>query len=354
MIQLPPPLFRALADTIPGFDPAQIGASWKTLGLDSFDLINLRLAVEQALGGEVADVDWVTTHCPADLLSLAPSATATGAGPDTRFALSEQVTVAMPQMAMSGLSEAWLIQLFGDLHWRLLGRAFDGPMTALEDSTGSRLYAAFSCVAYESSVPLRAIGEGTRLMFDAALSRFGSGIFMSEIVVSGDDGSTIAATLMSRFARRGPSGSNADLLAGTPAHAPSPAVPSMAALPPFAAEHQRRRAEAAETLPSRDTVHYDLQPPHDVNGVGLIYYAAFPAIEDLCQMRREGRGPGWTMSRSTLARNLHYYANAAPTTPLRGRAIEDADDMGLATRSVLVRDSDGVALADLTTRRTMV
>ena len=28
--------------------------------------------------------------------------------------------------------------------------------------------------------------------------------------------------------------------------------------------------------------HYEILPPHDINGVGLLYFAAYPSVFDLC------------------------------------------------------------------------
>jgi acyl carrier protein len=116
----------ALAASIDGYTPADARRSWAELGLDSFALLSLRLAVEEALGRELSDTEWLGAATPNDLLAV--SRTGGEARPSAApvVTLSERHEIGMPQMAMGGLSEGWLFRTLGDLHWRLVGAGLGG------------------------------------------------------------------------------------------------------------------------------------------------------------------------------------------------------------------------------------
>jgi probable biosynthetic protein (TIGR04098 family) len=337
-----------LARNFPALTAADFGRDWDAIGLDSFDLLTLRLAVEEALGGEIEDREWIRATTPARLRALRP-ARREGSHAVPGLSAEEIVELGMPQMAMGGLSESWLLKHLGDLHWRLVGEALRTRPSEIRDSLGNRLYPTFTRVRFAASSPLACFGEGERLRFHAVLSRFGAGIFFADIVVEGEAGRTIEAQLMSSFAQRGVEGNRALLRAQPilPEPCAAPALPEMSAF--GLAYRQRRRARNA-ARPILGRCGYELMPHYDINGVGLLYYAAYPMIADLCHARVSGTGAPAAMAVSTIERDIFYFANADAGATLEWRLHRD--EVG-ATESSIVRD-DGAVMALITGRKTPI
>jgi probable biosynthetic protein (TIGR04098 family) len=131
---------------------------------------------------------------------------------------------------------------------------------------------------------------------------------------------------------------------GAPALPDPEAIPSLPALPEFGAEYRARRAQEPEgNLYECD---YEILPPHDINGVGLLYFAAYPSVFDLCFERCEGKG--FLLGHSTVSKDILYFANSEPTETLRFRlrAREEEGDLIRHTAS-LYRTSDGKPMAEV-------
>lgn len=341
----------ALHTAFPGSNRWERGASWSQLGLDSFDLLSLRLAVEEAIGIQVADADWVAIACPNDLHTLAARAAAPAAPPaEAGVALVDSIEIAMPQMALSGLSESWLMKALGDWHWRLIGRALGTRPADIADGFGNRLYPTFTRVAFTASAPLGAFEEGERLDVRASLSRYGTGLFFSSVRLDGASGRSIEAELMSSFAQRGASGGNEGLLRGQPLLPEACAAPALREMPAFGRVYAERRRSRDAARPVLASVWYDILPQHDINGVGLLYYAAYPMIAEICRMRLADDPAGWATRTSTIARDICYFANADPGARLEWRLHRDEGGEGLATEASIVR-GDGAVMALVASRK---
>lgn len=149
---------------------------------------------------------------------------------------------------------------------------------------------------------------------------------------------------MSTFAKYGERGKNTSRIKGSPAlHHPERIAP-MPAFPDFGTEHRERRAaEAAEAIFECDC---EILALHDINGVGLLYFADYPTIFDLCIERFEGRG--FLLSHTTVSNDVRYFANSDPTETrvfrLHARSVTD----GFVTHSAtLSRKSDGQRMCEL-------
>lgn len=385
-ITLPPPAAQsAAADALPGLEKAPLLALLKSeipdladsnlstpftdLGIDSFGLITLRIAVEQLSGRQIPDRIWGALVSPADLLALADGAPAAApAAPKARpapaprpaapvarpgnrpAAESRRITINMPQMAMRGLSESWLFKEMGDLHWHTLCKGLETPSSEIADSEGCRLYATFTRIRLELGVPLTDFRENEDILIDLAPSRFGAGMFFGEVELSGARGQG-HATLMTSFSKFGEAGSNTSLMKGQPIIPEGCAIPGLAAAPDFAAGYRTLRA--TELPPALFETEYEMLPVHDINGVGLLYFAAYPMIADLCAMRHLGRD--LLSAHSTTLRDICYFANAMPDETLVYRLHEQervADRIRL--RATLSRKSDGKTMALIDTEKTKV
>ena len=91
----------------------------------------------------------------------------------------------MPQMALGGLSESWLFKELGDIHWRLIARGLGTPSHEIADANGERLYATFTRFRLNSSAGLAAYRENERIDLEAQASRYGAGLYFSEVTAAG-------------------------------------------------------------------------------------------------------------------------------------------------------------------------
>jgi probable biosynthetic protein (TIGR04098 family) len=259
-------------------------------------------------------------------------------------------TINMPQMALSGLSEAWLFKEIGDLHWSVLTRGLRTPSAAISDSEGNRLYATFTRIRLVADQPLTSFRENDALTLDLDMSRFGAGMFFSDVAVVAP-AATAYAKVMTSFSRFGESGANTSLLKGQPAIPDGCEIQSVDALPAFAQEYRERRS--AEQPATLFECEYEILPPHDINGVGLLYFAAYPMIVDICVMRYAGQD--FHAQFSTTQRDICYFANSTPDETLIFRIYRwDMTDGVVTFDATLSRKSDSKVMAWVTTTKQRV
>ena len=253
----------------------------------------------------------------------------------------------MPQMSQSGLSEAWLFKELGDIHWELITRGLKRPSSELKDAAGDRLYATFTRFQLSSSAPMAAYRENETIAIDARIARFGAGMFFNEATMQGT-GKAATLRIMSSFSKFGDAGANTSLLKGQPDIPADCAIPALAELPGFARDYREQRAGTLAS-PLFET-EYEIVPVHDINGVGLLYFAAYPMIDDICAARHVGRADFARLS--TAARDVFYFANcdADDSVIYRLHGFEQADDH-VALEASLSRKSDGALMARIVTRK---
>jgi len=255
----------------------------------------------------------------------------------------------MPQMAMGGLSETWLFKEMGDIHWTLITEGLGVKSSLLTDANGNRLYATFTRIRLQASTPLARFRENDLLNATARISRYAGSYFFSDMVFAAGE-QRIEATLMSTFTQRVSEGSNAVLMKGRPVIDERCAIPELDEPPEFAsAFRQHRTASEQEHLFTTD---YALQPCHDINGVNLLYFAAYPAIADLCQMRHHDRPIDWFLQNSTVTRDIFYSANCDVHDLIRFKLHgHTRNGPRQEARSTLSRASDGKLMAYVVTER---
>ena len=264
-------------------------------------------------------------------------------------AITRHYQINMPQMALGGLSEAWLFREIGDIHWSMISAGLGAVSSALADANGDRLYATFTRLRIESTAPLLAFEENDEVNATGKIVRFGGGVFFGDVNF-GNAARNIEATLMSSFTKRERDDSNLSLLKGQPVIPADSPVAVVSELPAFAQEYRTVRAEpVGETLFETE---YEIMPFHDINGVGLLYFAAYPTINDLCEARHFGGPAAWCMESSTISRDVHYYGNCDLNDRIIYRLHHVGDAGGrIALTSSLTRASDGVMIARLITTK---
>ncbi len=309
----------------PQFEESQLNLSFDECGLDSFDLLDVRVRIEKTTNAVIPDTQWMAFKSLADIQAyLNNGAGSNGAQSEhAGITSTRHISVNMPQMAAGGLSESWLLKEFGDIHWEMTCRALNSESHNLRDELGNRLYATFVRVRYESSHHLRLYRENESLDLDARLSRFGRSMFFSDVSIRNDE-KEIRTSLMTTFSMRG--SNNKSLLKGEPTIPAGCAAPVLELLPAFGEEYrQMRRGDKRELQLADQTfsvspdlvfeMKYEINPYHDLNGVNLLYFAAYPLISDYCEVsfireRHPELGAGhWPLRASTVARDVFYYGN---------------------------------------------
>jgi len=171
---------------------------------------------------------------------------------------------------------------------------------------------------------------------------------MIEFEESAATGKIGTGTLMSNFSRRG-AASNSSLLKGQPVIDPDCNIPDVPKTS-FAQAYHERRSMAAP--PARFECEYQIVPFHDINGVGLLYFAAFPIISDICAMRYRA---DLAARYSTQSRDIYYFNNADPDDTLIFRVHGwDVSQARIDMETSLARKSDGLTMAYILTSKARV
>ena len=361
-------VLSVVRETIPDFRDSQFTLSFEALNLDSFDLVTLRVAVEQALGEDIPDdvwlrfktVDHILTHCSAASLKHAEPDGSPG------LPIVRSLKLNMPQMSASGLSEYWMFKEFGDIHWKAICECLKTESHAITDQSGNRLYATFVRFRWEGTEDLSKYLENEQLQVGSKLSRYGHSMFLSDTVLEGQ-GKSIKATLLSSFVSR--MGDNKGLMRGEPIVPADSAVHVLNSVPPLSDEYRQIRKGLVRNLVlageaiSLDggpiaEIAYEINPYHDVNGVNLLYFAAYPAISDFCERvfahqnrDRLGIVTDWALETATIARDVLYFGNCDIDEGLiyRLHGWQESPGRRVCIVASISRRSDGKLLCNVIT-----
>ncbi len=335
-------VFRILQGDIQGLTRNDIGLPFDQLNIDSFGLISLRARLEQLVGREIGDDIWTSATCPADIIRMVSTDAICGEVSPSRETECRSFNINMPQMAMGGLSESWLFKELGDMHWNMITDGLGSPSSALLDGNGNRLYATFTRIAIRVG-PLTSYGENDGMVLrKTSFARFGAGMFFSEIGISPGQG---RAQLMSSFTSRGESGSNSSLQKGQPQIPPGCKIPRLESYPAFADQYRARRGSVpAGCIFERE---YEIVPQHDINGVGLLYFAAYPIISEICLSKFEDQ-----RHRGLTSKDVFYFGNCDENEVLLFRLHARAENRdSVAYEMSISRKSDDSLMAYLVTTK---
>lgn len=335
------------------------------LGIDSVDLFDLRVQLDQHTGFEIPDSDWLGFDTLEQMVAYYSALNRQGSA-QTRQGVQDGVhfrtyQINMPQMALAGLSENWLMKEMGDFHWNVLCDGLNVDSANIQDELGHRLYATFVRIRWTAASHLRTFRENEYLTMKADMERYGNSMYFSELALSAEEGRSIEAQLMTTFSFRD-SDDNRNLKKGQPFGGTNTvrAVPEQ---PPFGQEYRLlRKGEQREfelmghrfnaDAPVLAEIPYSINPYHDLNGVNLLYFAAYPTINDVCEARyfSQERNTFWASHAFTLARDIFYLNNCDLTDSIRYCLHEAHIENGRAfLHSTLRRESDGETLARIFT-----
>lgn len=344
-------------------DDAAAARPFRDHNVDSFDLLTLRIEIEKILGTSITDGEWTGFRSFEDMFAYC------GPSPEPQKAVqanagARDILINMPQMIAGGLSENWVFKEAGDFHWSKLAAALQKQSDQIADELGNRLYATFLRFRLTATVALGEFVENDRLVIDNELGRFGKGLFFSSCQFDGD-GKSIKAELMSSFTSRG--GSNKELMKGDPVLPPGDfPVKDAGEMPPFSAGYREMRKGlgthhelAGELIQLKSDVlfecDYQINPYFDLNGVKLIYFAAYPIIADICERRYVQQTPtafpvatDYALDVSTIARDVFYFGNLDITDHFiyRLNSFEVRGDH-VVSQASLYRASDNTMIAQV-------
>lgn len=105
-------------------------------------------------------------------------------------------------------------------------------------------------------------------------------------------------------------------------------------------------------FPNTDSIlfscEYEANPYHDINGVGLLYFAAYPIISDSCCLKYFNDPKSY--SYQTVYRDIFYFANCNPTDKIIFQLnFIDKNENIIRTLTSIYRHSDKKLLAKILT-----
>ncbi|MEM1217651.1 MAG: Pnap_2097 family protein [Bacteroidota bacterium] len=354
---------------------ADLNTPIEDLGIDSIDFFDLRVALDNHAGKEIADSDWLGFTTFQQILDYYDAGQNGNGQAATSIENSDpnfrQHKINMPQMALTGLSENWLFKEIGDFHWNVLCQGLGTDSSQIQDEFGNRLYATFVRIRLINSTHLRDFKENESLSMRTEMSRYGNSMYFSNLKVQGDENKSIDAQLMTTFSYRNKE-NNKSLKKGQP-YGVNNTIEAVSAMPDFGQQYRFLRKKELETVDllgevfqvTDNELHqrtYQINPYLDLNGVGLLYFAAYPIINDVCEARYfNEHHPNlvrehWANEAYTLARDVYYMSNCNITDDIiyRVHEMEILADNRVRIQSTLSRSSDGQTLARMFTIKSLV
>jgi acyl carrier protein len=336
----------------------------RDIGIDSIDLVVIRVALEKYFRHEISDTEWYQLNTLDEVLNYFTSKGLEVKKPvisSKRVEFDKMIEVTMPRMANNSLSENWLLKECGDLHWKLLSDGLGQKSKEFKDEMGNRLYATFTRISYTCS-PLNSFQENDIINFKGSIKRFGNNTYLSDMDGKSQN-SFLTARLMTSFSLRS-SNDNSKIEKSNPRVRISH-IEEIKTTPEFLNNFRLIRKNLIDTW---ETFHfkfpvtnenifennYCINPYYDINGVGLLYFAAYPVISDfsLSKFFLEKFGSrDWTDRYQTIGRDINYFANcnANETIVTRLNSFELVDNRYLKLETSLSRLSDSVVLAKIFT-----
>ena len=279
---------------------------------------------------------------------------------DVTSGIEKKIVINMPQMAIEALSENWLFKELGDSHWEMICDGLNTKSFDLQNDTGNRLYATFVRIKFSCSNNLRSFRENQVATLNGNMKRFGESMYFSNIEFATPTAS-IQAELMTTFSIR-------DAVDNTQLAKSEPSVKindvqQHKRFPAIGNEYRLVKKQVLKELTFEGIAFeildevifetdYELNPFYDINGVNLLYFAAYPIINDVCEARffneqrseEEGR---WEQNYYTHYKDVLYYANCNVNDSLiyQLTTYETLGDELVKLGSILRRKSDNKIIA---------
>lgn len=280
-------LLALVRQIVPSLTEDDISVPIEELGLDSLDLTEMRISFERYYNtGNTNTVIEKKTSIINNFYKYKKIASKENNKSELldEITISRTVKISLPEMADTGLSENWLLKHLGHLHWELLAQAYETALTNITDGE-SRVYATFLRACY-SFPDLRTFSEDSILHFNASMTYNGGTFFTSKIIATAQEGD-ISANLLTSFCKNDGHNNLTPLATVNTQPRMRPSVQ----LPSILSDHKlinkglldivslsSQSFEISDTSIASSS--YKINPFYDINGVGLLYFAAYPIISD--------------------------------------------------------------------------
>jgi probable biosynthetic protein (TIGR04098 family) len=239
----------------------------------------------------------------------------------------------------------------------MLSKGLEQKTAAFKDDSSNRLYATFIRITYSCS-QLQSFHENDTIDFNTSIERFGNAIYVSDISVRGED-TFVDAKLMTSFSAR--EGNDNSKIEKSSISEKINHINEIQSAPDFLNNYRLLRKNLIDKWIvgnysfslSTDVLFeskYFINPWYDINGVGLLYFAAYPIISDIALNKffiEKLGNTDWIEKYSTVTRDINYFANCnvAETIIIRLDSFEIIEAGVIQISSSLYRQSDNVMLA---------
>jgi probable biosynthetic protein (TIGR04098 family) len=330
--------------------------------IESIDLVTIRVQCEREIGKTIPDSDWMNFQTLSDVVEYCrnqENVSFSRKANNTDRGISKQIAIDMPQMAIEALSENWLFKELGNLHWQMLCKGLNTPSFDLKDELDNRLYATFVRIQIQSTTPLNNYKENEILNVNGKIKRYGNSMYYSDILLESSE-SAINARLMTSFSIRN-SSDNTKLVKSQPKGLEN-SIEEFDTNPLFGNEYRLiKKSELNEVkigtvkfTINNDYIFettYKINPYYDLNGVGLLYFASYPIINDVCESeyfnQTKKENIRWEVTYYTLSRDILYYGNCNINEEIiyKLHSFEFISEDTIKINSSLHRKSDNILIA---------
>lgn len=268
--------------------------------------------------------------------------------------LTERYRIGMPQLALNGLSERWLLAECGDRHWRLIEQAAGVPIAQLRDARLRRVYPAFRSVRLRQAT-LDGIRENDLLEIGSTLGRVSRTQFYSKHVVSVNESLCAVVDMLSVFVARERSGENRSAIRSQVGGFDNMAefvegklfaerVRGGLELHPETEAHRPSRtchSYAPLTICPCPSIHF--------NGAGFLYFASFHELSDQAEWNWFGPEVSHYV---TTERQIVFHGNVDVGNALAVSLCDlEQADRRLHHHTQITRKDDQKIIADIITHR---
>lgn len=361
---------QVIRDQFKETDPAII--SWDTDFVhlnewSSLTALFVAAAIEEEFGVNITALEMKSSKTTAELLKIVESKIAEGPKTATatiKLEVEKEIEVTMPQMAMNALSESWLYKELGDLHWELLSKGLGQKSSRFQDEEGNRLYATFVRITLKID-QLTNFKENDVIAFKGSVKKYGNSAYISDL--SGANGPhRLSANMVTIFSVRN-ANDNSKIEKSKPVTLQN-SIEELTSAPVMLDEYYSLKRNVINSWQlgeysfsiTDDAIwseEYAINPFIDINGVGLLYFAAYPIIADY-KMRSffawKFNDLNFENSFSTIYRDINYFSNCNVTDTIIMKVNTfEQDGKIIKIQSSLYRKSDGALLAKLFTIKSM-
>jgi len=193
---------------------------------------------------------------------------------------------------------------------------------SIKNDVNERLYATFVRIRIhgDQGSTLRSFKESNSLTFSGDMNRYGNSMYFSNIDMKSLD-IRYHAELMTTFSIR-EKVDNTKLSKAEPDSATNK-IEVAEAFPTFGNEYRLMKKKVLNEVSAHgmtfsvaydaDLIYenqYELNPFYDINGVNLLYFAAYPIINDCCEANYfKPKIANWLTEYYTAYKDVFYYAN---------------------------------------------